>query len=149
MLLTSPTLCSAQSINLAALNLGLFNLGSVNLQDQLAVAEGILALMNSFCLSQAIDLNSLLGLGLDDQVDMFLELAQLAQLESLGFLNVFGVQNLIESNLVLSNDQQDILNLRKHTLTPWIRRKYGAVLLTVSYSRSEARCCSNQAYVEA
>lgn len=113
-LLTSPTVCSTQSINLAALNLGLFNLGSVNLQDQLAVAEGILALMNSFCLSQAVDLNNLLDLGLDDQVDMFLELAQLAQLESLGFLNVFGVQNLIESNLVLSNNQQDILNIRKH-----------------------------------
>lgn len=110
----TPLVRSAQDINLAALNLGLFNLGSVNLQDQLAVAEGILALMNSFCLSQAVDLNSLLGLGLDDQVDMFLELAQLAQLESLGFLNVFGVQNLIESNLVFNQKEQDILNIRKY-----------------------------------
>lgn len=86
--------------------------------------------MNSFCLSQAVDLNSLLGLGLNDQVDMFLELAQLAQLESLGFLNVFGVQNLIESNLVLSNDQQDILNLRKHTSCWTGKRQYETMVLT-------------------
>lgn len=86
--------------------------------------------MNSFCLSQAVDLNSLLGLGLNDQVDMFLELAQLAQLESLGFLNVFGVQNLIESNLVLSNDQQDILNLRKHTSCWTGKRPYETMVLT-------------------
>lgn len=79
----------------------------------MAVAEGILALMNSFCLSQAVDLNALLGLGLNDQVDMFLELAQLAQLESLGFLNVFGVQNLLESNLVFNNNQLDVLNIGK------------------------------------
>lgn len=104
---------SAQDVNLAALNLGLLNLGSINLQDQLSVAEGILALMNSFCLSQAVDLNAVLGLGIDDEVDMFLELAQLAQLESLGLLNVFGVQNLIESNLVFSGNEQDVLNIRE------------------------------------
>lgn len=105
--------CSAQDVNLAALNLGLLNLGSINLQDQLAVAEGILALMNSFCLSQAVDLNAVLGLGINDEVDMFLELAQLAQLESLGFLNVFGVQNLIESSLVLGGNEQNVLNIRE------------------------------------
>lgn len=67
--------------------------------------------MNSFCLSNAVDLNSLLSLRLNDQVDMFLELAQLAQLESLEFLNVFGVQNLIESDLVLGRNQLQVLHV--------------------------------------
>lgn len=44
---------------------------------------------------------------------MFLELAQLAQLESLGLLNVFGVQNLIESNLLFNGNGQDVFNIRK------------------------------------
>lgn len=74
------------------------------------MAEGILALMNSFCLAQVVDLSAVLGLGIDDEVDMFLELAQLAQLESLGFLNVLGAQNLIESNL-LFNGNEDVLNI--------------------------------------
>lgn len=109
--------CSAQSVDLAGLNLGLLNLGSVDLQDSLAVAEGILALMNSFCLAQVVDLNAVLGLGIDDEVDMFLELAQLAQLESLGFLNVLGAQNLIESNL-LFNGNEDVLNIGELLLVP-------------------------------
>lgn len=127
--------CSAQDVNLAALNLGLLNLGSINLQDQLAVAEGILALMNSFCLSQAVDLNAVLGLGINDEVDMFLELAQLAQLESLGFLNVFGVQNLIESSLVLGGNEQNVLNIRES----WKKKsKVTVYKLTLVHSWSQA-----------
>lgn len=69
------------------------------------MAQGIFALMNNFCLAQALDLNAVLGLGLNGEVDMFLELAQLAQLESLGFLNAIGAQNLILSNVLFSGDQ--------------------------------------------
>lgn len=74
------------------------------------MAGGILALMNNFCLGQAVGLNNILGLGLNNEVDMFLQLAQLAQLESLGFLNVGGVQSLIGSN-ILSGGNAGVFNL--------------------------------------
>lgn len=101
---------SASQVDLASINLGLLNLGSLNLQDQISVAQGILALMNSFCLGNAVNINALLSLGLNNQVQMLLELAQLAQLQSLGFLNVFGVQSLIQSNLLFGN-QLNAFNL--------------------------------------
>lgn len=59
--------------------------------------------MNNFCLGNIVNVNNLLTFGLDNQVQMLLELAQLAQLQSLGFLNVLGAQNLIQSNLLLGN----------------------------------------------
>lgn len=68
------------------------------------MAQGILALMNSFCLANVVNFNALLSVGIDNQVQMLLELAQLAQLQSLGFLNVVGVQNLIQSNLLFGNE---------------------------------------------
>lgn len=74
------------------------------------MAQGILALMNNFCMGNAVNVNALLGLGLDGQVQMLLELAQLAQLQSLGFMNVLGAQNLIQSNLLFGN-QLNALNI--------------------------------------
>ncbi|CAN8102285.1 unnamed protein product [Discula destructiva] len=99
----------AQSIDLSGLSLGLLELGSIKLDDQLSLVQGILALMNSFCLFEVFDLGSLLGLKHDDLLEVFLELAQLAQLESFGFLNVFGVQDLIGFNLVFNSHQRDVL----------------------------------------
>lgn len=96
--------------------MGLLNLGSIDLEDNVSVASGILALMNSFCLGQVVDLNAVLGLGLNDQVDMFLELAQLAELQSLGFLSVLGAQNLIESNLLFNGAEVNVFNLGKYIL---------------------------------
>lgn len=100
----------ASQVDLASINLGLLNLGSINLQDQISVAQGILALMNNFCLGNVVNINALLSVGLNNQVQMLLELAQLAQLQSLGFLNVIGAQNLIQSNLLFGN-QLSVLNI--------------------------------------
>lgn len=82
------------------MNLGGLNLGSINLADPVSLAFGINGLMNNFCLGGIVDLNTLLALGVQQQQQMFLELAQLAQLQQLGVLNVFGAQNLIQSNLL-------------------------------------------------
>lgn len=82
------------------MNQGGLNLGSINLADPVSLAFGIDSLMNSFCLGGLVDLNTLLALGVQNQQQMFLELAQLAQLQQLGVLNVFGAQNLIQSNLL-------------------------------------------------
>lgn len=82
------------------MNQGGLNLGSINLADPISLAFGIDSLMNSFCLGGILDLNTLLALGVQQQQQMFLELAQLAQLQQLGLLNTFGAQNLIQSNLL-------------------------------------------------
>lgn len=87
-------------LDLQNMNQGGLNLGSINLADPISLAFGIDSLMNSFCLGGIIDLNTLLALGAQQQQQMFLELAQLAQLQQLGLLNVFGAQNLIQSNLL-------------------------------------------------
>lgn len=91
--------------------LGLNNLGSVDLGNQLSVAQGILALMNHFCLGGAVDARALLALGADGQVQMLLQLAQLAQLQSRGALDVVGAQDLIQSNVLLGGSQLNVLNL--------------------------------------
>lgn len=82
------------------MNMGGLNLGSVNLADPISLAFGIDTLLNGFCLGQLVDLNSLLALGVNNEAQMFLELAQIAQLQSIGLLNGFGAQNLIQSNLL-------------------------------------------------
>lgn len=87
-------------LDLQNMNQGGLNLGSINLADPISLAFGIDQLMNSFCLGGILDLNTLLALGVQQQQQMFLELAQLAQLQQLGLLNVFGAQNLIQSNLL-------------------------------------------------
>lgn len=98
------------SLDLGNMNLGGLNLGSVNLADPVSLAFGIDSLLNGFCLGQLVDLNTLLALGVNNQAQMFLELAQLAQLQSLGFLDTFGVQNLIESNLLFGGGGFNLLN---------------------------------------
>ncbi|KAF3767900.1 hypothetical protein M406DRAFT_328951 [Cryphonectria parasitica EP155] len=101
---------NAADVNLAMVDSVSDIRGAINLQDPLSIAEGIVVLMDGFCLGQTVDLNALLGLGIDDEANIFLELAQLAQLESLGFLNGDGVQSLVESNL-LFNGNGNVFNL--------------------------------------
>lgn len=109
----SPSQVDLASIQLGGggLALGLNNLGSVDLGNQLSVAQGILALMNHFCLGGAVDARALLALGADGQVQMLLRLAQLAQLQSRGALDVAGAQDLIQSNVLLGGSQLNVLNL--------------------------------------
>lgn len=104
------------SFDPASLNLGNMqvngglNLGSINLADPVSLAFGIDQLMNNFCLGQLVDLNTLLALGVQNQQQMFLELAQIAQLQQLGLVDVFGAQNLIQSQLLFGGGAGNVLN---------------------------------------
>lgn len=103
------------SLNLGNMQLGGLNLGSINLADPISLAFGIDSLMNGFCLGQLLDVNTLLALGLQNQQQMFLELAQIAQLQQLGLVDVFGAQNLIQSNLFFGG-AFNILNAGRFSL---------------------------------
>ena len=90
-------------LDLSNLNLGGLNLGSVDLNNQNDLINAILAMQAGLCLNNIFDSNSLLNLGSSDDLDLFLELAQLMQLEQLGFLSIGGIQSLFNSGLVLGN----------------------------------------------
>lgn len=99
------------SLNLGNMQVnGGLNLGSINLADPVSLAFGIDQLMNNFCLGQLVDLNTLLALGVQNQQQMFLELAQIAQLQQLGLVDVFGAQNLIQSQLLFGGGAGNVLN---------------------------------------
>jgi hypothetical protein len=88
-------------LNLDGLEIGGFNLGSVDLGNQDVIAEAILAMLGDFCLGNALSLNNILSFGFNNDVDLFFQLAQLAQLEQLGFLDLGGIQSLFQSGQVL------------------------------------------------
>lgn len=60
----------------------------------------ILSLMDSFCMGGQMNLDQVLGLGVGNEQQMFQQLAQLAQLNSQGFMDLGTVQSLIQSNLL-------------------------------------------------
>ncbi|KAK4107922.1 hypothetical protein N656DRAFT_802197 [Canariomyces notabilis] len=88
-------------LNLNELEAGGLNLGNIDLGDQDAIAEAILAMLNNLCLGNALDLNKILSFGFNNDVDLFFQLAQLEQLEQLGFLNLGGIQSLFSKGLAL------------------------------------------------
>ncbi|KAK4236986.1 hypothetical protein C8A03DRAFT_35099 [Achaetomium macrosporum] len=101
----------AEGLNLGSLNLGDLdlngleigglNLGNVDLGNQDVVAEAILAMLGSLCLGDAFSLNNILSFGFNNDVDLFFQLAQLMQLEQLGFVDLGGIHSLFNSGLVL------------------------------------------------
>ncbi|KAH6856637.1 hypothetical protein B0I37DRAFT_443286 [Chaetomium sp. MPI-CAGE-AT-0009] len=101
----------ASSFNLADFNLGDLgldglevgglNLGSVDLGNQDVIADAILAMLGGFCLGNTLDRNNILSFGFNNDVDLFFQLAQLMQLEQLGFLDLGGVQSLFNNGQVL------------------------------------------------
>ncbi|KAK3369119.1 hypothetical protein B0T24DRAFT_631766 [Lasiosphaeria ovina] len=75
--------------------------------------------MNNFCLGNLLDINNIQNLGLNNDQDLFLQLAQLQQLQQLGFLNNGGIQSLFSSGLVGGN-----FNLgTRHVTTPRSRAR--------------------------
>ncbi|KAJ9138840.1 hypothetical protein NKR23_g8187 [Pleurostoma richardsiae] len=102
---------AAGGLDLSNLNLGDVNLGSIDLSDANSLASGIELIMNSLCLGNLIDVNSLLGLGLNNELQLFLQMAQLAQLEALGFLSVGSIQSLIQSNLLFGGGFSNVNSL--------------------------------------
>lgn len=82
---------------LGNLDIGGLNLGSIDLSNNDDVANAILELLGGWCLGNIFSLSSLLSLGSNSDVMMLIEIAELAQLEQLGFLNVGDIQSLFSS----------------------------------------------------
>jgi hypothetical protein len=87
-------------LNLDRLEVGGLNLGSVDLRNQDVIAEAILAMLGGFCLGNALNRNQILSLGFNNDRDLFFQLAQLMQLEKLGFVDLGGIQSLFNSGQV-------------------------------------------------
>jgi hypothetical protein len=83
--------------NLDLSNVGGVNLGQVDFSDQNSVASAILSMLNVLCAGNLFNINSIMSLGANNDLEMFLELVQLMQLEQLGFLNGFDIQSLLGS----------------------------------------------------
>ena len=88
---------AALGINLDSLGGQGFDFLNVDFGNQDAVGQAIQALLGQLCLNNALDFNNIVGLGLNNELDLFLQLAQLQQLQGLGFLGVGGAVNLFNS----------------------------------------------------
>lgn len=97
--------------SLDSLELNGLNLGSVDLGNRDVLAEAILAMFEEFCLSNTLNLDKILSFGLDNDVELFVQLAHLMQLEHLGFLDLGGIQSLVNNGLVLSGLNLGTLSL--------------------------------------
>jgi hypothetical protein len=93
----------SSNLDLGNLNVGGENLGQINLDNQQDVVNAIGLMMNALCLGNLFDSNSILSLGSSDDLDLFLELAQLMQLEQLGFLNVIDIASLFNEGSLFGN----------------------------------------------
>lgn len=78
------------------------NVGQIDFSDPNSVASVILSMLNVLCIGNLFDVNTIVNLGVNNELQMFLELAQLMQLEQLGFLNVLDVQELLGVGFVPS-----------------------------------------------
>jgi hypothetical protein len=95
---------NVNGLDLNSLNINGLNLGSVDLGNQNDVVNAILEMMLGLCLNNNIfNEEELLELGEQQDEELFLELAQLMQLEELGFVSLGGIQSLFNSGLVLGN----------------------------------------------
>ncbi len=88
-------------LGLSGLRVGGVNLNSIDLNNQDIVAEAILAMLGGLCLGNALSLNNILAFGFNNDVDLFFQLAQLMQLEQLGFLDLGGINSLFSAGTVL------------------------------------------------
>jgi hypothetical protein len=88
---------AARGVNLGGLNVPGLDLNGLDVGNRNSMARGIQALLANLCLDNAIDSNSIMGLGGNNQVDLFLELARLEQLRQGGFVSLGGVRNLFNS----------------------------------------------------
>lgn len=86
--------------SLDGLEIGGVNLGRVDLGNQDVVAEAILAMLGGLCLGNSLSRNNILSFGSNNDVDLFFQLARLAQLQQLGFLDVGGIQSLFNAGQV-------------------------------------------------
>jgi hypothetical protein len=95
-------------------SIGGVNLGQIDFSNQNSIASAILSMLNVLCAGNLFDVNSILNLGVNNDLELFLELVQLMQLEQLGFLNVVDIQSLLGSGFgssVFSVSNSNVFNL--------------------------------------
>ncbi|KAK4210422.1 hypothetical protein QBC37DRAFT_390491 [Rhypophila decipiens] len=91
-----------KGVNLNDLEIDGLNFGNIDLNSQDALVQGILSLLAGFCVNNnVLNQNNLLNIGLNNELELFFELAQLAQLQQLGFLNGNGLRGLFNSGALL------------------------------------------------
>ncbi|KAK0627126.1 hypothetical protein B0T14DRAFT_493301 [Immersiella caudata] len=95
-------------INLASLGNQGFNFANLDFGNQDALAQGIQALLGQLCLANALNFNNIIGLGLNNQLDLFLQLAQLQQLQNLGFIGLGGAAALFNSGRIFGGGGFDV-----------------------------------------
>jgi len=88
---------AALGINLNALSNQGLDFSNLDFGNQDAMAQAIQSLLGQLCLNNAIDFGNIVGLGINNQVDLFLQLAQLQQLQNLGFVGLGGAANIFNS----------------------------------------------------
>ncbi len=99
----------ASSLGLSGLDVNGLDLSSVDLSNQDDIVEAILAMMAALCLQNEIEEEQLLELGQSDDLDMFLELAELMELEQSGLINLVEIQSLVGESSLFSGFNAGVL----------------------------------------
>ncbi|KAI4859232.1 hypothetical protein F4820DRAFT_440467 [Hypoxylon rubiginosum] len=90
--------------------------------DQNNLEESLLQNLEGLMLGLGIcnfDFGSLSGIGINDQIQLLLQLQQFAQLEQLGLVNSFSIEQLIQQELLLNNFN---LNIFKRTISATVKQ---------------------------
>jgi len=93
----------AQQAQQNGVNIDGIDMSNIDLSNGNDLANAIGQLMNNLCLGGAFDLNSILNLGVGNELELFLQMAQLAQLVNLGFLGVGDVASLFNAGNLFGN----------------------------------------------
>ncbi|KAI0176098.1 hypothetical protein GGR52DRAFT_539455 [Hypoxylon sp. FL1284] len=108
------------------------NIDQNDLQGSLQQNIQVLVLGMGIC---NLDLRGLSGLGVNDQVQLLLQLQQLQQLQQLGLVSSASVEQLLQQELVLNNFQ---LNILKRTISASVKQGARESKRTVT-ARKECR----------
>ncbi|EPE10624.1 hypothetical protein F503_05719 [Ophiostoma piceae UAMH 11346] len=97
------SLSALSGLNLGGLSIGGLDLGSVNLNSQNDLLNAIELMMGALCLNDLVNANILGQQSQSADIEMFLELAELMQLEASGLINLSEIQTLFSSNSLFSS----------------------------------------------
>ncbi|KAI6090162.1 hypothetical protein F4821DRAFT_229791 [Hypoxylon rubiginosum] len=92
------------------------NIDQNNLEESLLQNLELLMLGLGIC---NFDFNSLGGIGINDQIQLLLQLQQLQQLQQLGLVNSVSIEQLIQQELLLNNFN---LNIFKRTISAAVKQ---------------------------
>lgn len=119
-------------------NLGGINIDNNNLEQSLQDNIGQLMFNMGICNFNSQQLG---GIGVGNQVQLLLQLQQLQQLQSLGLVNNFGVNNIIQQNLLQSGLNIGNLGLFKREIQDVVR-KNTKLRRSVYRKRQSQKCAS-------